>query len=89
MRSIAVRPGTGDDAVSVYERSNRARRQGTWPSRSAYVAQVTGKLHDAADHNTASLFLVGRDDTESVAMALVHPFRAGGGRGAVIPGYGS
>jgi GNAT superfamily N-acetyltransferase len=88
MAQIEVRLGDlgdVDDAVSVYERSNLARRQGDWPSRSARVAQVTASLHDAAGHD-ASWFLIGRDGTEAVAMALIHPFRAGGGNGDVIPG---
>jgi GNAT superfamily N-acetyltransferase len=72
--------------VSVYERSNLARRQGSWPSRSARVAQVTANLHDAAHHDTASWFLIGRDGTEAVAMALIQPFRADGGSGNVIAG---
>jgi GNAT superfamily N-acetyltransferase len=89
MTPIDVRLGTGgdvDDAVSVYERSNLARRQGSWPSRSARVAQVTANLHDAAHHDTASWFLIGRDCGEAVAMALIQPFRADGGSGNVIAG---
>jgi GNAT superfamily N-acetyltransferase len=89
MTSIDVRLGDlgdVDDAASVYERSNLARRQGSWSSRSARVAQVTANLHDAVHHDTASWFLIGRDGTEAVAMALVHPFRADGGSGDVIPG---
>jgi GNAT superfamily N-acetyltransferase len=88
MTPIDVRLGTlGDvyDAASVYECSNLARRQGSWPSRAARVAQVTASLHDTAGHDT-SWFLIGRDGTEAVAMALVHPFRADGGRGDVIAG---
>jgi len=87
MRAIEVRPGTGadvDDAVSVCERSNLARRQGNWSSRPGRFAQITASLHDAAGHDTASWFLVGRDGTEAVAMAFVHPFRADGGSGDVI-----
>jgi GNAT superfamily N-acetyltransferase len=88
MTSIDVWLGTFgdvDDAASVYERSNLARRQGHWPLRPARVAQITASLHDAAGHD-ASWFLIGRDGTEAVATALVHPFRADGGSGNVIPG---
>jgi GNAT superfamily N-acetyltransferase len=88
MAPIAVQLGSlgdVDDAASVYEHSNLARRQGSWPSRAARVAQVHSTLHDAAGHD-ASWFLVGRDGTEAVAMALIHPFRAVGGSGDVIVG---
>ena len=83
MTPIDVRLGTlddVDDAASVYERSNVARRQGSWPSRAARVAQVTASLHDTAGDNS-SWFLTGRDGTEAVAMVLIHPLRADGGRG--------
>jgi GNAT superfamily N-acetyltransferase len=75
-----------DDAASVYEHSNLARRQGSWPSRAARVAQVRSTLHNAAHHDATSWFLAGCDGTEAVAMALVHPFRANGGSGDVIAG---
>ena len=68
---------------SVYERANLARRRADWPSRAARVAQVTASLHDAADHDTTAWFLIGRDGTKAVAMALVQPFRADGGSGSV------
>ena len=51
MTANDVRLGTGgdmDDAASVYERANLARRQGNWPSRPARLAQVTANLHAAA-----------------------------------------
>jgi GNAT superfamily N-acetyltransferase len=89
MAHIDVRLGNLDDvdnAVSVYERSNLARRQGDWLSRPVRVAQVTASLHDAALHGAASWFLIGRDGGEAVAMALIQPFRASGGSGQVIPG---
>ncbi len=75
MSPIEVRLGKGDvdDAASVYERSNLVRRQGHWPSRSARVAQVTARLHDAAHPDTAAWFLIGREGIEAVAMALIHP----------------
>ena len=84
MTQIDVRLGIPDDvaaAVSVYERSNLARRHGDWPSRSARVAQVRASLHDET-----SWFLIGHDGTEAIAMAHVRAFRAGGGTGHVIPG---
>lgn len=83
MTHIDVRLGNLDDvdvAVSIYERSNLARRHGDWPSRSSRVAQVTASLQDPA-----SWFLIGRDGDEAVAMALIQPFRDGGGTGHVIP----
>jgi GNAT superfamily N-acetyltransferase len=89
MRAIEVRLGTlgdVDDAVSVYERSNLARRDSKWSSRPGRVAQITASLHDTAGHDTASWFLVGRDGFIAVAMALVQPFRAGGGSSDVIAG---
>ena len=84
MTQINVRLGTLDDvnaAVSVYERSNLARRHGDWLSQASRVAQVTVSLHDAA-----SWFLIGCDGGEAVAMAHIRPFRAGGGTGGVIAG---
>lgn len=84
MAQIDVRLGTPDEvaiAVSVYERSNLARRHSDWPSRSSRVAQVTASLHD-----DASWFLIGHDGTEAVAMAHVRAFRADSGAGHVIPG---
>jgi len=89
MRAIEVRLGElgdVDDAASLYERSNLARRQGKWSSRPGRVAQITASLHDAAGHDTASWFLVGRDGDEAVAMALIHPLRAYGGSSDVIAG---
>ena len=79
MRHIDVRLGdlgNVDDAASVYERSNLARRQGNWPSQPARVAQVAANLHDAARHDTASWFLISREGTEAVAMALMYCSRS-------------
>jgi GNAT superfamily N-acetyltransferase len=84
MTQIDVRLGIPNDvaaAVSVYERSNLARRHRDWPSRSARVAQVSASLHD-----DTSWFLIGRDGAEAITMAHVRAFRAGGGTGHVIPG---
>jgi GNAT superfamily N-acetyltransferase len=84
MAQIDVRLGTLDDvdaAVSIYERSNLARRQGDWPFRSTRIAEVRARLRDAA-----SWLLIGRDRGEAVAMAHLQPFRAEGGTGQVIAG---
>jgi GNAT superfamily N-acetyltransferase len=78
--------GDVDEATSVYARSNLARRQGDWPSRSARIAQIRSNLHDAARQGTAAWFLLGHDGSEAVAMALVQSFRADGGSGDVIVG---
>ena len=88
MTQIDVQLGNLDDvdaAVSIYERSNLARRHGDWQSRSSRVTEVTTSLHNAL-HDAASWFLIGRDGSEAVAMALILPFRASGGTGHVIPG---
>lgn len=84
MTQIVIQLGSLDDvstAASIYERSNLARRRGDWPSRSSRVAQVTALLQA-----TAGWFLIGREGDEALGMALVHPFRASGGTGDVIPG---
>ena len=74
-------PGDVASALSVYERSNLARRRGNWPSRAPRVKQVAAHLRDPA-----SWFIVGRDGDEDVAMALVSPFRAHRGAGEIVPG---
>ncbi len=84
MPQINVHVGTPDDvdaAVSVYERSNLARRHGDWPSRSSRIAEVRASLLD-----DASWFLIGREGGEAVAMAHIKLFRADGGTGHVIAG---
>jgi GNAT superfamily N-acetyltransferase len=74
------RPGV-DAAVSLYERSNLARRQGTWPSRAARVGQARARLRDPA-----SWFVVATEESAVVGMASARALRGGGGTGAVIPG---
>jgi len=81
--AISVRlgaPGDVDAALSVYERSNLARRLGRWPSHAERLAHVRANLRD-----TGSWFLVGEDGTETVAMASVLPFRTDRGAGPVMP----
>lgn len=78
-----MRPGLPvdvDAALSVYERSNLARRKGDWPSRVSRLEHVAANLRDPS-----SWFLVGEDETGVIAMALVLPFRADRGAGPVIP----
>jgi GNAT superfamily N-acetyltransferase len=74
-------PGDVDAAISVYERSNLARRGGVWPSRAERLAHVTATLRIRA-----SWFLVAYDGNEPVAMASVLPFRTDRGEGPMIPG---
>lgn len=84
MQQIDIRLGKPDDvnaAASVYERSNLARRHGDWTNQSARVAEVTTNLNDSA-----SWFLLGWEDGEAVAMALIRPFRADSGKSAVVAG---
>lgn len=48
--AIRVRLGHAaqvDAAVSIYERSNLARRQGVWPNRAARVEGIGGVILDA------------------------------------------
>jgi hypothetical protein len=84
MTQIDVRLGTDDDvdtAVSIYERSNLARRHGDWPSRPSRVARVKTSLHDPT-----SWFLIGLDGAEAIAMAFIRPYRTDGGTGDGVPG---
>jgi hypothetical protein len=72
MTPIDVRLGRDsdvNDAASVYERSNLARRQGNWPSQPGRGAQITTSLHEAARHDAAAWFLLGRDGAEALAVA--------------------
>jgi GNAT superfamily N-acetyltransferase len=70
-----------DAAVSVYERSNLARRRGEWPNRAARVERATAHLQDPS-----SWFLVANDGPALVGMASAEPLRAEDGAGLVIPG---
>jgi GNAT superfamily N-acetyltransferase len=74
-------PEDVEAAVSVYERSNLARRLGIWPSRATRLASVTANLRDPD-----SWFLVAHEGGQAVAMALVLPFRGDRGAGPLVPG---
>lgn len=84
MATTAVRLGRAADvqaALSVYERSNLARRGGMWPSREARLEQVRANLRD-----DDTWFLVAVDHGETVGMASVLPYRTDRGEGPVVPG---
>jgi GNAT superfamily N-acetyltransferase len=85
-RGVAIRVRLGDAAdvdaaVSVYERSNLARRQGDWPNRAARVEHVRTLLRD-----TASWFFLANEGPVSVGMACAEPLRGEDGTGPDIPG---
>jgi GNAT superfamily N-acetyltransferase/uncharacterized Zn finger protein (UPF0148 family) len=71
-----------DAALSVYERSNLARRQGVWPNRADRVEQVRAHLGDPT-----SWFLVANDGPALVAMASAEALRDEDGAGPVRPGH--
>jgi ribosomal-protein-alanine N-acetyltransferase len=81
---VLVRLGEAADvdaAVSVYERSNLARRQGAWPGQAARVDHVRARLH-----NPGTWLLVATEGPEMVAMASARALREQDGEGPVIPG---
>jgi GNAT superfamily N-acetyltransferase len=80
--ALVIRLGEAADveaAVSVFERSNLARRHGRAPRR------ATGDRARAQLHQPASWFLVMEDESGLVAMASAEPLRAEDGAGPVIP----
>ena len=82
--AILIRLGDAADvdaAVSVYERSNLARRHGVWPHRTARVEGVGALLRDPT-----SWFLVAEEGSTFVAMACAEPLRGEDGAGPVTPG---
>jgi GNAT superfamily N-acetyltransferase len=81
--AIRIRLGEAADidaALSVYERSNLARRQGVWPNRAARVERVRAHLHDPV-----SWFLVADEGPAVVGMALAEPLRGEHGAGTITP----
>jgi GNAT superfamily N-acetyltransferase len=82
--AILVRLGDAADvdaAVSVYERSNLARRQGVWPNRAARVGQVRAHLRDPD-----SWLLLADEGPALVGIASAESLRGEDGAGPVIPG---
>ncbi len=82
--AIVIRLGSSAEvevAVSVYERSNLARRHGVWPDQESRTKQVAARLREPS-----SWFLLAQDGASCVGMAAVEPMRGGDGAGAVIPG---
>jgi len=83
--AILIRLGDAADvdaAVSVYERSNLARRQGVWPNQAARVEQVRARLRDPA-----SWFLLANEGPALVGIASAEALRGENGAGPVIPGH--
>jgi len=70
-----------DAAVSVFERSNLARRQGRWPNQAARVEHLRAKLRDPG-----AWFLMATAGPTVVAMASAEALRSEEGAGPVIPG---
>ena len=82
--AILIRLGDAGDvdaAVSVYERSNLARRQGVWPNRAARVERARTHLRDPG-----SWFVLANDGPALVGMASAEPLRGEDGADPVIPG---
>ncbi len=82
--AILIRLGVAADidaAVSVYERSNLARRQGIWPERASSVERVRANLRAPA-----YWFLLAYDGPALVGMAAAEPLWGEGGAGTVTPG---
>jgi GNAT superfamily N-acetyltransferase len=73
------RPADVDAAVSIFERSNLARRQGVWPHHPASVERVGKHLRDPS-----SWFLLAIDGPTAVAMASVEALRGEDEAGSVI-----
>lgn len=71
--TIRIRSGAAADvdaAVSVFERSNLARRQGNWPNRAARIERLTTHLR-----NPASWFFLAEAGPAPVGMASASPLR--------------
>jgi GNAT superfamily N-acetyltransferase len=82
--AILIRLGDAADvdaAVSVYERSNLARRQSVWPNRAARIEHVRAHLRDPG-----SWFLVASEGPALVGMASAEALRGEEGAGPVRPG---
>jgi GNAT superfamily N-acetyltransferase len=82
--AILIRLGGAADvdaAVSVYELSNLARRQGVWPNRAGRAERVRSHLC-----SSASWFLLANEGPTLVGMASAEALRAEDGAGPVIPG---
>jgi GNAT superfamily N-acetyltransferase len=81
--AVLIRLGDAADhaaAVSVYERSNLARRRGEWPNRAASVERVRLHLRNPAS------WLVLATEGQAVGMASAEPLRGEDGSGAAVPG---
>lgn len=82
--ALRIRLGNAADvdaAVSVYEKSNLARRQGVWPKRAARVEWVRTHLRDPS-----TWFLLANEGPALVGMAAAEPLLGEGRAGPAIPG---
>jgi GNAT superfamily N-acetyltransferase len=82
--AILVRFGDADDveaAVSVFERSNLARRRGVWPNRATRIERVRAHLRDPA-----SWFLLACEGAVVVGMASAEALWGEDGAGSITPG---
>ena len=82
--AILIRLGDAADvdaAVSVFERSNLARRQGVWPDRAARIERARTHLRDPG-----SWFLLATDGPVVVGMASAEALRGDDRAGPVVPG---
>ena len=70
-----------ETVVSVYERSNLARRGGVWAGRAERVEQVRARLRDPD-----SWILLGTEGGIPVGMTCAEPLRGGDRTGPVVPG---
>jgi GNAT superfamily N-acetyltransferase len=82
--AILIRLGDAADvdaAVSVYEQSNLARRQGVWTNRAARVERARAHLSDPG-----SWFLLANEGPAVLGMASAEAMRGEDGAGPLIPG---
>ena len=73
-------PADFDAAVSIFERSNSARRHGVWPHRPVRVARLRERLR-----KPAAWLLVAEEASALVGMASVDALHGDDGAAEVVP----